>query len=673
MLIVGEGKSGKTTLAHKMHDPNCELPHIDDRTKGITIKPYIFLTGNKEQNNFKLNIWDFGGQEIYHSTHRFFLSKRSLYVLVADNRKDDTDFNYWLNIIELFAGDSPLIIVLNEIDDVARTVNVSELKGRYPESIKEVLPVNFKTKEENVEAKKVERLEKIGELIKHVEHYSSCLSHIGDPVPTNWIEIRKLVEKDERTCINREDFDKICNEKNITDENDIKTLLGFFHDLGIVLNFVDNPNLRNRVILKPTWATNAVYRIFDNDSIKEKKGRFSVKNCSNIWNDKEYQFKHDILIELMKNFKLIYEINNTGNLVAPQMLPEDTPDYSWDKKDNSSLIYRFDFFMPKGIFWQFVVMMYKYINDHKLVWKNGVILEREDTYAEITENLSDRRIYIKLQGENIIEFRAIIADALSEISDSFFKLKYDIMVPCKCSVCEDSEYPHYYKLENLKRRKKKGKISVECDISYDDVSVIQLLEGFEDRSKIKEISKKERENEIEDNISEPQPLKRIFISYASYDRELMQIFKIELEAQLAAYSNKKIEIWSDKEIDIGENWDNEISNAIDKSDAALLLVSAKFLKSSYINQKELAQFFRLKKNEKFILFPVLMRNCAFQEFEKLSGLQFFKTHGSEYERYDEWRDKLIPFEEIAEVNKPSKKLLNKYAMNLAKVIVQAFE
>ncbi|WP_347242416.1 hypothetical protein [Nostoc sp. FACHB-888] len=27
---------------------------------------------------FRVNIWDFGGQEIYHATHQFFLTRRSL-------------------------------------------------------------------------------------------------------------------------------------------------------------------------------------------------------------------------------------------------------------------------------------------------------------------------------------------------------------------------------------------------------------------------------------------------------------------------------------------------------------------------------------------------------------------------------------------------------------------
>jgi len=54
--------------------------------------------------------WDFGGQEIYHATHQFFLTRRSLYLLVADDRKEDTDFNYWLEVVGLLSDQSPLCL-----------------------------------------------------------------------------------------------------------------------------------------------------------------------------------------------------------------------------------------------------------------------------------------------------------------------------------------------------------------------------------------------------------------------------------------------------------------------------------------------------------------------------------------------------------------------------------
>ncbi|UJB73183.1 hypothetical protein HRE53_31910 (plasmid) [Acaryochloris sp. 'Moss Beach'] len=426
MLIVGEGEAGKTTLAAKIEDKNCPLPHIDDRTKGITIHTHHFSCEShhhQETQPFQLNIWDFGGQEIYHYTHRFFLSKRSLYVLVADNRKDDTDFNYWLNIIELFAGDSPLIIVLNEKGEVQRNVNHSELRSRYPSSIKDICSVNFKTEEEPDSEKKRERLHGITKLIRDIENVVQDLPHIGEPVPALWVEVRQSIEKDSRNSISLEQFHNLCHTKDITKAEDIATLLGYFHDLGVLLHFDDNPFLHNRVILKPSWATNAVYRIFDDDTIKAKRGRFTRQECFALWHDTQYNFMHDMLIELMKNFHLVYEIGQSGNLVAPQLLPQSTPDYSWESANNTYMEYRYDLFMPKGIFGQFVVRLYRYIENHTWVWRNGVILERQGTRAEIVESLSDRRIYLRFTGSSIPEFRAIIIDTLDEISSFFSTIK----------------------------------------------------------------------------------------------------------------------------------------------------------------------------------------------------------------------------------------------------------
>ncbi|MGA1839715.1 MAG: leucine-rich repeat domain-containing protein [bacterium] len=528
MLIVGEGEAGKTTLAWKMENPDCLLPQVDDRTKGITINTHIFeviARNNNEKRTFKLNVWDFGGQEIYHATHRFFLSKRSLYVLVADNRKDDTDFNYWLNIIELFAGESPMIIVLNEKGDVQRSINTAELRSRYPESIKEVQAVNFKTREEEDQSVRQQRLKEINKLIGYIEHYATGLEHIGEPLPARWVEVREAVENDPRNYIYCDQFDEICHDQEITAVQDIDTLLGYFHDLGIVLHFADNPLLRDRIILKPVWATNAVYCIFDNKAIKEKEGRFSHNDCAALWNDPQYHNMHDVLIELMKNFRLVYEIGNSGNLVAPQMLPKDTPDYDWDTANNSRMQFRFDIFMPKGIFWQFVVMMYRYIKNHNWVWRNGVILQRNGTRAEVIENLFERRIYIRFSGSGMAEFRAIIADTLDEISQSYHKLGYEKMIPCNCRICKDLKEPTYYEFSDLKTRKEKGKSTVECKKSYENVFVLPLLEGF-DSKHLKE--------EFEEKVKTVTPKQKtrtktikIFLASSSElekDREQFEIF-----------------------------------------------------------------------------------------------------------------------------------------------------
>lgn len=89
MLIVGLPRSGKTSLRYKLFDIQKPLPIEEETTRGIDIEQLEFDIKDKEgiSRKFKYNIWDFGGQHIYQSTHQFFLSNRSLYVLVIDTGK----------------------------------------------------------------------------------------------------------------------------------------------------------------------------------------------------------------------------------------------------------------------------------------------------------------------------------------------------------------------------------------------------------------------------------------------------------------------------------------------------------------------------------------------------------------------------------------------------------
>ncbi|MCI5219777.1 MAG: GTP-binding protein, partial [Candidatus Electrothrix sp. LOE2] len=110
ILLVGEGSAGKTSLVKQLLGEIFDKD--EDTTHGISTRGWDVEAGGTP---IKVNIWDFGGQEIMHATHQFFLSKRSLYVLVLDGRKDERA-EYWLRHIESFGEDSPVLVVLNKQD-----------------------------------------------------------------------------------------------------------------------------------------------------------------------------------------------------------------------------------------------------------------------------------------------------------------------------------------------------------------------------------------------------------------------------------------------------------------------------------------------------------------------------------------------------------------------------
>jgi len=159
---------------------------------------------------------------------------------------------------------------------------------------------------------------------------------------------------------------------------------------------------------------------------------------------------------------------------------------------------------------------------------------------------------------------------------------------------------------------------------------------------------------------------RIFISYSSKDRVLMKLLRDGLKVHLSQHPIYTFDIWTDKEIDIGSNWKEKIENALEDSQAAVLLVSASFASSEFITKEELPVFFRKKKEEGYSLIPVLVRSYQFKNFESLSSLQFFKTYNEEY-GFDTpiERDKLLPFDKLADDRKTTKKNLNDYYDKLA--------
>lgn len=76
-----------------------------------------------------------------HATHQFFLTKRSLYLLVLDSRVDELQnkLEYWLKIIHSFSNDSPILIAkieqAFEAKDIKiiRDINAIGYKERFKE------------------------------------------------------------------------------------------------------------------------------------------------------------------------------------------------------------------------------------------------------------------------------------------------------------------------------------------------------------------------------------------------------------------------------------------------------------------------------------------------------------------------------------------------------------
>uniref|UniRef100_UPI0039A4A89B COR domain-containing protein n=1 Tax=Nostoc piscinale TaxID=224012 RepID=UPI0039A4A89B len=475
LLIVGEDGAGKTTLANKIKDQNYQLQK-DDSTKGIEVIQWGFPMENGQE--FRVNIWDFGGQEIYHATHQFFLTKRSLYALVADNRKEDTDFYYWLNVVELLSDSSPVLIIKNEKGDRTRDINEPQLKGQF-NNLKETLATNL--------AKNDQRLNNV---IKEIKHQITSLPHLGTPLPKTWVKVRETLESDPRNYISLDEYLNICQQNGFTRHEDKLQLSGYLHDLGVCLHFQDDRILEKTLILKPKWGTDAVYRVLDAPQVINNLGKFTWEDLKKIWQEQEYDQKQNELLQLMINFKLCYEIpNHPQTYIAPQLLTVKQPHYKWKETNNLILRYTYDF-MPEGIITQFIVAIHNLIDvvdKQQIVWKSGVILSKDETKAEVIEYYDKREIKIRVAGKHKRDVMRTVTDKLDEINGLYKRLKYDKLIPCNCVTCKDSQEPHFYKFENLRQRFVNQKYQIECDKPpYETVNVLSLIDDVMDRRELEQ-------------------------------------------------------------------------------------------------------------------------------------------------------------------------------------------
>jgi internalin A len=631
MILVGRGGVGKTSLVnllvHGRYNPK------ETKTDGIAITQWPVKIG---QDQVQLNIWDFGGQEIMHATHQFFLTKRSLYLLVLNAREGEQDGNveYWLRLIQSFGGDSPVLIVINKAQSHAFDLNRRGLKEKFP-AIRDFLQTDCES-EQGLE-----------ELRRVVLRETDQLEHLRDPFPASWFSVKDtlahLREREGENFIPFTRYQQLCAEQGVKEAVSQETLVGFLHDLGIVVNFRDDLRLADTHVLNPEWVTNGIYKVLNDPQIAEQQGELRLEDLARVLDQQEYPRKmHLYLLDLMRKFELCYEFydgeassepcrsrreeaqtsmktepphvgsyrlgGGDGHYLVPELLGKEEPDLrEFAGAEALRFSYRYNI-LPEGLLPRFIVRSRALMKKDQQRWRTGVVLEWEGNRGVVKADLQDRTVSIAVVGDGTGRRRllTVIRADLEVIHRSITKLEATEEVPVPGQAGLAVGYATLCVLE----AEGETELKLVHNGKLVKVTIADLLNGVEEAST--------RPSELMRKTGAREGV-RVAFSYSHKDEELRD----QLETHLKYLQRQGfISTWHDRKIMPGDKWAGVIDDNFKRADLILLLVSADFIASDYCYEIEMQTALEREKEGEAAVVPVILRECKWKKspFAELEAL-----------------------------------------------------
>jgi internalin A len=614
LILVGYGDVGKTSLVNRL--VNNTFDKDSPKTEGIQITQWPIQINDSEK--IRLNIWDFGGQEIMHATHQFFLTQRSLYILVLNGRQghEDADAEYWLSLIESFGDESPVLIVLNKIKAHPFDLNRRALRQKFL-NIVDFLETDCETSEG------------INLLRRTIERETDRLKHLRDAFPASWFGIKDQIATMPENFISFERYRTLCANQGETDPTAQERLSTYLHNLGIILNYKDDLRLRDTHVLNPQWVTKGIYTILNAKKLAQNKGELNVCDFTAILAPTAYPpERHAYLFELMRKFELCVRFpEDEGRYLIPQLLDKQQPPEADNFDPIECLNFQYHYTtLPEGLLPRFIVRTHT-LSKGQPCWRTGVILSFDGDTALVKADIQDKKVYISVTGAfaGRRTLLNIIRANFEHIHNSFtFQPQEMVPIPNHPDVL----VPY----KELRVMEKNG-IQILQKVSGEEVlarSVTDLLNGVD-------LEGTRKSNPMKDFTQSPL---RLFYSYSHKDEE----HQAELEIHLSLLKRKGLlETWSDRKITAGQEWAGEIDQELERANIILLLISSDFIASNYCYDIEMKRALERHKTKEARVIPIIVRDCDWD----IEPLRKLKALPKDAKPIKLWSDKDTAWKNVA--------------------------
>ncbi len=430
LITVGNGRVGKTSVLKALFQIEAFNPQ-EDSTHGIQLFTTALPLPQKPEPA-KLKLWDFGGQELYHATHRIFMKSRALYLLVWDphtEQKPGEDpitidgqtyifrnypLSYWLGNIRALSTHAKIIVVCNKSDDGQERFpdQLSALQEKY--KIDSFISVSARTGYG------------LSTLHQRIEYLLEQMPEVGMQMPVSWKQVQdQLAAITDQPFIPMEQYLHICATEGLSEDSAI-TVLRFLHHSGFL--FWHEQYLQDQIILDQKWALGAIYQLLDRNSwykLLKGNGLRKRSDLSLCW--KEYTpAQVQVFLEMMQSCELALEIGDDKEKDPTYLIPEFLPDhpatavaYTWDAATSTVFHFRFQHhFFHAALIQRFIARSAKLAESYDLLWRTGLLLKVEGTMARIQVYPEEGRIEMQVRGTNSAELIERLKNEIAGIQET---------------------------------------------------------------------------------------------------------------------------------------------------------------------------------------------------------------------------------------------------------------
>ncbi len=476
VVLVGEGKVGKTSLLHLLlYNKKIE----SNRTEKIDIHTNKDLF-TYQQEKLTTYFWDFGGQEIMHATHKFFMTDKTVYVLVVSGREDNTDnLDKWLELLQSSVGNSPIILAVNQLDDEKdkHRLPYHSLKDQYPQIVG-LVETSWLTGRG------------IAELQKQIQEALQTLPHFTEPFARKYFAVKEKLQATNKDYIHYTTYEGICQTiatEQSTDFNETSQsiLADLLNSLGIMLNFRSkHESLQELCIFNPEWIINGVYQIINSEAVQRTQGSISENEINKLLGNIGYklQAERDFIIRMMQHFKLAYRkvlVNHELQYLIPSIFPPDKPQPMqtyWQTKP-AGLHFRFQYQVWRNDYVAyFLVFQHDKIKEN-FFWKNGAVLQYQHHEVQIEAKRYTKTIEIQVVGDTDKRYALWqVREALEQVHDLFVKENLKIT---EWIVRQENGKEDVFEVQELKDLLEMGDTQITSTKLKKRFQITELLEGVE--------------------------------------------------------------------------------------------------------------------------------------------------------------------------------------------------